>query len=55
MSKEDFILKLLDEHTDELIALFVIGFYCFSWILKNPIPNEIPMVIIGYYFGKKVS
>lgn len=46
--------EILIENTDEIIALILVGSYVVAWFV-NPMPTEPLMIILGYYFGKKVS
>ena len=48
------ISELIQNNTDELIAIFIVWAYIGAWFI-NPMPTEPLMVILGYYFGKKVS
>lgn len=50
----EMILELITNHTDELIALLLVGAYIGAWFI-NPMPTEPLMIILGYYFGKKVA
>lgn len=47
------ILDLVTDHTDECIALLIVGSYTIAWFV-NPMPTEPLMIILGYYFGKKM-
>lgn len=49
------ITNIISENTDELIAIAIVSGYIVAWFLKNPMPTEPLMIILGYYFGKKVS
>lgn len=44
----------LTEATDELIAVFVVAGYIIAWFVGNPMPTEPLMVVLGYYFGRRV-
>lgn len=48
------IKEILTENTDEVIALIVVGAYVVAWFV-NPMPTEPLMIVLGYYFGKKVG
>jgi hypothetical protein len=48
-------MKLLDENTDEIIAIAIVIGYLAAWFVNNPMPTEPLMIILGYYFGKKVT
>lgn len=52
MMKE--ISEIIEENTDEIIALTIVVAYVASWLLSRPMPTEPLMIILGYYFGKKV-
>lgn len=43
-----------ENYVDELIAVLIVTGYLLSWFVGNPMPTEPLMLIIGYYFGKKV-
>ena len=49
------ISEILKENTDEVIAVTIVTAYVLSWFVKNPMPTEPLMIILGYYFGKKVT
>ena len=42
------------DYVDEIIALMIVAGYMAAWMMNNPMPAEPLMLIIGYYFGKKV-
>lgn len=46
------IVQIIKENTDELIALIIVLGFLLSWFIKNPMPTEPLMIILGYYFGK---
>ena len=46
---------ILTEATDEMIAIFIVLGYLAAWFIGNPMPTEPLMVILGYYFGKKMA
>ncbi len=48
------IKELIDENTDEIIGILIVAGYVIAWFVGNPMPTEPLMVILGYYFGKKV-
>jgi len=50
---KELVKELITENTDELIALMIVGSFIAYWFI-NPMPTEPLMVILGYYFGKKV-
>jgi len=47
------IKEILTENTDEVIAILIVGGWLTAWFI-NPMPTEPLMVILGYYFGKKM-
>ena len=47
--------KILSENTDEILALLVTTATLASYYVGVAIPSEPMMVILGYYFGKKVK
>lgn len=47
------ITDIIQNNTDEAIAIIIVSAYVVSWFI-NPMPTEPLMVILGYYFGKKV-
>jgi hypothetical protein len=53
MSKRD-MNHILTENTDEIIAILITGGWLLAWFI-NPMPTEPLMIVLGYYFGKKVS
>lgn len=48
-------VKILTDATDEIIAVTIVSAYVLAWFIKNPMPTEPLMIILGYYFGKKVT
>lgn len=48
------ISELIQNNTDEVIALVIVWAYVLAWFI-NPMPTEPLMIILGYYFGKKVT
>lgn len=40
---------------DEVIAVLIVIGYLASWFMGSPMPTEPLMIILGYYFGKKVN
>lgn len=50
----NMIKDLITENTDEVIALIIVGGYVVAWFI-NPMPTEPLMIILGYYFGRKVT
>lgn len=49
------ITDMITENTDELIAVLITFGYIATWFMNNPMPTEPLMVILGYYFGKRIS
>lgn len=49
------VIKVIKENTDEVIAVVIVLAYVIAWFVKNPMPTEPLMIILGYYFGKKVT
>lgn len=45
----------IEEWIDEIIAIMVVGGYLASWFIMNPMPTEPLMLILGYYFGAKLT
>lgn len=46
--------KILSENTDEILALLVTGATLASYYVGVSIPTEPMMLVLGYYFGRKV-
>lgn len=45
----------IENYVDEIIAIMIVSGYIGAWFMGNPMPSEALMLVIGYYFGKKVS
>lgn len=48
------ITKIISENTDEILAIVVVSATIISYFVGIDIPTEPMMLILGYYFGKKV-
>lgn len=44
----------IENYIDEIIALMIVSGAMMAWFMGNPMPSEPLMLILGYYFGKKV-
>lgn len=49
------IKTILSETTDEIIALVVTGATMIGYFVGVNVPTEPMMIVLGYYFGKKVA
>lgn len=47
--------NILTKNTDEIIALMVVGASIAGWFLRISIPSEPLMLVLFYYFGKKLK
>ena len=43
------------DNVDEIIAMMIVAGYLASWFVRNPMPTEPLMLVLGYYFGKKMG
>ncbi len=49
------VREILSENTDEIIALVVTGSTMAGYFVGIAVPTEPMMIVLGYYFGKKVA
>ena len=49
------ISEILSENTDEIIALVVTCSTMIGYFVSIAVPTEPMMIVLGYYFGKKVA
>jgi F0F1-type ATP synthase assembly protein I len=49
------VSTILSENTDEIIALVVVGSTMLGYFISVSVPTEPLMLVLGYYFGKKMQ
>ena len=50
----NILSEILSENTDEVLALVVVGSTMMGYFISVSIPTEPLMLVLGYYFGKKM-
>lgn len=48
------LTNLIQNNTDEMIAIGIVSAYIISWLIDKPMPTEPIMLILGFYFGRKI-